>query len=370
MRVPFVDLQAQHRDIGSELTSAVHGVIDRGDFILGAAVERFESQYADYIGVKHAVGVGSGLAALELALRAHGVGPGDEVITAANTFIATVMAIAAVGARPVLADINPETYNLDRAAVEAVVGTRTRAIIPVHLYGQPADMDGVLAVARRHNLAVIEDAAQAHGARYKGHRAGTFGHAAAFSFYPSKNLGACGDGGIVVTNDSDVAAKVRVLRNYGQRAKYDHVVMGGNSRLDTMQAAILSVKLPRLDRWNQARRHHAARYGALLSGLVRPPAVAADVEHVYHLYVVQVDARDTVQRSLHDEGVDTGVHYPIPIHLQNACGDLGYRPGDFPNTEAAASRVLSLPMYAELTDEQLAHVAAALGRSVAQGAAR
>lgn len=349
------------------MDAAIRQVVDRGDFILGEAVERFEAEYADYIGVPYAVGVGSGLEALELALRAHGIGPGDQVIAPANTFIATVLAIMAVGARPVLVDVDPWSYNISPAAASAAVGARTRAIMPVHLYGQPCEVDAILAIARRHNLVVVEDAAQAHGARYRGQRAGSFGHAAGFSFYPSKNLGACGDGGMVVTNDAHVAAKVRLLRNYGQREKYYHSLAGGNSRLDTLHAAVLRIKLPLLDGWNAARRAHAAMYDAMLSAYLPTPKTSAGVdEHVYHLYVVETEDRDALRRTLQDNDIHTGVHYPVPVHLQEACAGLGYRAGAFPVTEAAAGRVLSLPMYAELTDAQIAHVGSIVSRAVAR----
>jgi dTDP-4-amino-4,6-dideoxygalactose transaminase len=367
MRVPFVDLQAQHRDVGAAIAVGLQDVVARGDFILGAAVERFETAFAGYIGTRHAIGVGTGLDAIDLALRAHGVGAGDEVITAANTFIATVIAIASTGARPVFVDADPETYTIDTAAVAAAVGPRTRAIVPVHLYGRPAGMDALMAVAQRHNLVLIEDAAQAHGARYRGRRAGSFGHAAAFSFYPSKTLGALGDGGMIVTNDDGVAQKVRLLRNYGQRAKYHHAVLGTNSRLDTIQAAALSVKLPLLDGWNEARRRHAAAYSSLLAGRVRTTPAPPHVEHVYHLYVVETKRREAVQQYLRRQEVDTGIHYPVPVHLQEACAHLGYRAGDFPVTEAAADRILSLPMFPELTDRQIAHVAASLSDALDAG---
>jgi dTDP-4-amino-4,6-dideoxygalactose transaminase len=360
VRVPFVDLQAQHAALDADIRAAVDATIGRCDFILGSAVDRFEADFARFIGTRHAIGVGTGLDAIELALRAHGIGPGDEVITAANTFIATVLAVEAVGARPVLVDVNRDTYCIDPAAVAAAVGPRTRALLPVHLYGQPADVGALLAIASRHNLLVIEDAAQAHGARYQGRRAGSFGHSAAFSFYPAKNLGACGDGGAIVTNDDQVAERARVLRNYGQRVKYHHSTIGTNSRLDTLQAAILAVKLPHLDRWNEARRRHARAYGERLGGNVRTPSAAAQVEHVYHLYVIETDHRDEVQRHLHGLEVETGIHYPIPVHLQEACAHLTYRAGDFPVTEAAARRILSLPMYPELAESQIERVAAAL----------
>ena len=360
MHVPFVDLRAQHAPISRDIDLAIRAVVDRGDFILGAAVERFEAEFAAFIGTRHAIGVGTGFDAIELALRAFGVGPGDEVVTAANTFIATVMAIQAVGARPVLADMDPVTYAIDPAALAAAITPRTRAVIPVHLFGQPVDMEAVVAVARRHNLVVIEDAAQAHGARYNGRRAGSFGHAAAFSFYPSKNLGALGDGGMITTDDERAAAALRLLRNYGQRVKYYHAVPGTNSRLDTLQAAVLSVKLPHLDGWNAARRRHADAYAARLGGRARTPVAAAGREHIYHLYVIETEARDALQQRLRARQVDTGIHYPVPVHLQEACVSLGYKAGDFPATEAAAARMLSLPMFAELTDEQIEYVSGAV----------
>jgi dTDP-4-amino-4,6-dideoxygalactose transaminase len=358
IKVPFVDLQAQYRSIVSEVTDAMMRAVERGDYILGDDVRLFEEEFAKYIGTSDAVAVGSGLDALELALRAYGVGPGHEVITAANTFIATVLAIMATGARPVLVDVDQETYNIDPAAIEAAITSKTKAIMPVHLYGQPADMQPILAIARKHGLIVIEDAAQAHGACYDGRRAGSLGHAAGFSFYPAKNLGAYGDGGMVVTNDPVTAEKIRRLRNYGQKVKYEHPVIGTNSRLDTIQAAILRVKLRYLDRWNSARGEHAASYNALLAGSpIVLPKTAQKCTHVYHLYVIQLDRRSEVQELLRARGIGTGIHYPIPIHMQGACAGLGYRKGDFPVTEDAASRILSLPMYPELTPEQREFVA-------------
>ena len=276
-KIPFVDLQAQYQAIAPEINAAIQGVLDRSDYILGGEVGLFEDDFAKYIGTTHALSVGSGLDALELALRAYGIGPGDEVITAANTFIATVLAIIAVGAKPVLAEIDPSTYNIAPEAIEAAITSRTRGIMPVHLYGQPADIEPILATARKHNLLVIEDAAQAHGAKYAGKRAGAWGHAAAFSFYPGKNLGAYGDGGIITTNDAAIAEKIRYLRNYGQKVKYEHVIAGTNSRLDTIQAAILRVKLRYLDRWNALRNEHAAAYSAALAdGPFVLPKVAAE----------------------------------------------------------------------------------------------
>jgi dTDP-3-amino-3,4,6-trideoxy-alpha-D-glucose transaminase len=356
MRVPFVDLTAQHDPLRAELDAAVAAVGRRGDFILGEAVDAFERDFAAFIGARHAVGVGSGFSAIELALRAYNLGPGDEVITAANSFIATALAIQAVGATPKLVDVDSVTYTIDADRIEAAVTPRTRAIVPVHLYGQPADMDAVGQLARRHGLLIIEDAAQAHGARYRGRRVGTFGHAAAFSFYPSKNLGAWGDAGIIVTDDDAIADRLRTLRNVGQRAKYLHAYAGTNSRLDTVQAAVLRVKLPHLDGWNIARRAHADSYRARLRGRVHVPEAAPDREHIYHLFVVEVDRRQQVQDRLRSSQIDTGIHYPVPIHLQEACASLGYRRGDFPVTEAAADRILSLPMYPELTEDQIEFV--------------
>ena len=363
--IPFVDLQAQYRSIASDVTDAMMRVVERGDYILGDDVRLFEEEFAQYIGTSEAIAVGSGLDALELALRAYGVGPGDEVITAANTFIATALAVMAVGARPILVDVVGETYNIDPAAIEAAITSKTKAIMPVHLYGQPADMLPILEIAQQHGLIVIEDAAQAHGARYDGRRAGALGHAAGFSFYPAKNLGAYGDGGMVVTNDAATAEKIRRLRNYGQRVKYEHSVIGTNSRLDTIQAAILRFKLRRLDHWNAARSEHAAAYNVLLAGApIILPKTAQKCSHVYHLYVIQLDRRSEVQNLLTARGIGTGIHYPIPIHLQEACASLGYRKGDFPVTENAASRILSLPMYPEMTTGQREFVAEELLQAV------
>jgi len=364
-KIPFVDLQGQYQTIAPEINAAIQGVLDRSDYILGDEVRLFEDDFAKYIGAAHALSVGSGLDALELALRAYGIGPGDEVITAANTFIATVLAIIAVGAKPVLAEMDPATYNIAPAAIEAAITPRTRGIMPVHLYGQPADMEPILAIAKKHNLLVIEDAAQAHGAKYAGKRVGAWGHAAAFSFYPGKNLGAYGDGGIITTNDAAIAEKLRYLRNYGQKVKYEHVIAGTNSRLDTIQAAILRVKLRHLDRWNALRNEHAAAYSAALAdGPFALPKIAANRDHIFHLYVVQIENRPAIQELLNQRGIATGIHYPIPIHLQEACRDLGYRRGDFPLTEQASARILSLPMFPELTAQQRESVVDALLQSV------
>jgi dTDP-4-amino-4,6-dideoxygalactose transaminase len=360
-QVPFVDLAAQYATIAEEMDQAILRVLCGTDFILGQDVRLFEEEFAAFCEAEHGVGVDSGTSALELALRACGIGPGDEVVTAANTFIATALAISYVGATPVLVDVDPETYTMDISALEGALTARTKAIVPVHLYGHPADMDPILAIAQQHGLFVVEDACQAHGARYQGRRVGSLGHAAAFSFYPAKNLGACGDGGMVVTNDEQVAESVRMLRNYGQREKYHHVLRGYNRRLDTLQAAALRVKLRYLEAWNAARRQHARRYGELLANSsVVVPAEADYAEPVHHLYVIRVEDRDGLRTHLHDRGIATGIHYPVPIHLQPAYRDLGYAQGSFPVTEEHSGQILSLPMYAELTPGLVERVAEAI----------
>jgi dTDP-4-amino-4,6-dideoxygalactose transaminase len=364
--VPFVDLSAQYADIAADVDRAITRVLENGDFILGRDVWAFEEEFAAYCGAEHAVAVDSGTSALELALRACGITAGDEVITAANTFIATALAISNVGAIPVLVDVDPMTSCIDVAAIERSLTKRTKAIIPVHLYGHPADMDPILDLARPRGLRVIEDACQAHGATYKGARVGSLGDAAAFSFYPGKNLGAYGDGGIVVTNTRQLAESVGLLRNYGQKEKYHHVTRGFNRRLDTIQAAVLRVKLRHLDNWNAARRDHANTYQRLLIDTdVQIPRAAAYVEPVWHLFVVQTCRRNDLRDYLANLGIVTGIHYPIPIHLQPAYRDLGYQRGDFPITEQAAEQILSLPMYPELTAEAMAHVATAISTFVA-----
>ncbi|MFN8483686.1 MAG: DegT/DnrJ/EryC1/StrS family aminotransferase [Anaerolineae bacterium] len=361
MRVNFVDLERQYAAIQTEVDAAIARVMARTDFILGADVVRFEEEFADYCGARYAVGLDNGATALELGLRALGIGPGDEVLVPANSFMASATAVSFAGATPVLVDVSPTSYNMHPGLLVDHITPRTRAILPVHLYGQPADMDGVMAVAQKHGLFVVEDACQAHGARYRGQRVGSIGHLAAFSFYPGKNLGAYGDAGALVTNDAAIAEQVRILRNCGQREKYNHIVIGGNHRLDTLQAAVLRVKLRYLDRWNDVRRYWAALYDELLEDAeVITPAAAADVEHVYHLYVVLAKERDRLQAHLKAQGIATGVHYPIPIHLQPAYAHLGYAPGDFPTTEYCAAHALSLPMFPELTDREVASIAGAV----------
>lgn len=360
--VPFVDLAAEHRELRTGIDQAIGRVIDDGSFILGRDLEDFEKDFAAYCGSRHAIGVGSGLDALTLALQAHGIGPGDEVITAANTFIATALAVSRVGATPVLADCNESDFNLNPDAVERAITPRTRAVIPVHLYGQLAAIDAILDLCRRHGLFLLEDAAQAHGAGKQGRRAGSFGDAGTYSFYPAKNLGAFGDGGLVVTDDDGLAARIRMLRNYGQRKKYEHAVVGTNSRLDTLQAAVLRAKLPALDRRNEGRRAAADGYRRRLSGLplVLPRAPEEPGRHVYHLYVVRVAGRDQVQRHLAAAGIQTGIHYPQPIHLQEAYRHLGIGPGTYPVAERLAGEILSLPMFPSLTEEQIDRVGSAL----------
>lgn len=357
MNVPFVDLVAQKQQIAVQVQEAINHVIDTSTFIMGPDLSKFEEAFAEFCGSEYAIGVDSGTSALEMILRAYEIGPGDEVITAANTFIATVLPISYVGATPILIDMDSETYNIDVTKIEQKITKKTKAIIPVHLYGQPVDMDKILDIANRHDLIVIEDACQAHGATYKEKRVGSIGNAAAFSFYPAKNLGAYGDGGMVVTNDFQIYKRIQKLRDYGQEKKYHHVEIGYNRRLDTLQAAILNVKLPLLDRWNEARRVNAALYGKLLNHpKIGLPQVINDVEPVWHLFVVQVDQREKLRNYLSEVGISTGIHYPIPIHLQPAYQHLGYQKGSFPITEQAAERIISLPMYAELSADMVSYV--------------
>jgi len=352
--VPFVDLGVQYRAISAEIDDAISKVIQDADFILGREVRLFEEEFAEFCDSSYAVGVDSGTSALELALRAFDIGPGDEVITAANSFIASALGISHAGAKPVLVDVDPFTYTLDVKALERAITRRTKAIIPVHLYGHPAHMGPIRQLADRHGLVVIEDACQAHGASYKGKRVGSLGHSAAFSFYPGKNLGAYGDGGMVVTKDRKIADRLEMLRNYGQKEKYKHLFRGYNRRLDTMQAAILRVKLKYLEKWNAARRWNAKLYQKHLEGSgVVVPGEAGGAESVWHLYVIRTERRDALKEHLVSKGINASIHYPIPIHLQPAYQDLGYKRGDFPVTEAHADRILSLPMYAELSDRQI-----------------
>lgn len=358
MHVPFVDLKVQYQTIAAEVEEAMRRVLKSADFILGKELEIFEQEFAAYCEAKYAVGVDSGISALELALRAQDIGEGDEVITVSHTFVATVSSISFTSARPVFVDIDPRTYTIDTSQIEAAITRRTKAILPVHLYGQPADMDAIIAIARKYRLLIIEDACQAHGARYKGKRVGALGDAGCFSFYPAKNLGAYGDGGMVVTNNAEVAEKVRMLRNYGQREKYHHVFLAYNRRLDTLQAAVLRVKLRYLDNWNAARQQAAQLYNELLKGLdiVTTPYAADDRSHVYHLYVIQHPQRDALMGYLRDAAVFTSLHYMIPVHLQPCYEQLGIPRGSLPITESISLRILSLPTYPEIAMEQVQHV--------------
>jgi dTDP-4-amino-4,6-dideoxygalactose transaminase len=359
--IPFLDLYAPHRELRTELQAAFARVLDSGWYILGQEVEAFEREFAAYCEAEYCVGVGNGLEALHLILRAYGIGPGDEVIVPANTYIATWLAVSQCGATPVPVEPDDRTFNIDPSLIEAAITPRTKVILPVHLYGQPADLDPIKALAARHDLKVIEDAAQAHGARYKGRRVGGLGDAAGFSFYPGKNLGALGDGGAVVTNDAELADRVRVLRNYGSRVKYHNEVKGFNSRLDELQAALLRVKLPVLDEWNQRRRAAAARYRDRLAGCdLTLPFVPEWAEPVWHLFVVRHPRRDELQQRLQQAGIGTMIHYPVPPHLQPAYAELGYGAGAFPLTEAIHREVLSLPMGPHLTVAQQQTVQAAL----------
>jgi dTDP-4-amino-4,6-dideoxygalactose transaminase len=356
-QVPLVDLSAQYRDIRGEIDDALQRVLDETNFILGEEVERFESEFAAYLGAAGAVGVASGTAALHLALRACGVGPGDEVVTSAHTFMATVEAICQVGARPVFADIDPATYTIDPARVEAALTPRTRAVIPVHLYGHPAAMDALEELCADRNLHLIEDAAQAHGAELHGRRCGTFGQLACFSFYPGKNLGAYGDAGAVTGNDVELLSRIRRLRDHGRTAKYVHAELGFAERIDTIQAAVLRVKLRHLDDWTDARREHARRYSELLSATsLVLPGDAPGARHVYHLYVVRSPRRDELHERLRRDGIGAGIHYPVPAHLQDAWRVLGTGNSSLPHTETAAGEVLSLPLYPELRTEQIDYV--------------
>ncbi|MDA2923806.1 DegT/DnrJ/EryC1/StrS family aminotransferase [Acidobacteria bacterium AH-259-L09] len=359
--IPLVDLTSQYRSLSSELKSAVQRVMERGDFILGQEVADFESEFAQFCGTAHAVGLANGTDALHLSLRACGIGPGDEVITAANSFVATAAAISFAGATPVFADVDARTYTLDPAAVEKKITPRTKAIIPVHLYGQPADMDPIMELARNHMLKVIEDACQAHGAEYKGKRVGSIGDLAAFSFYPAKNLGAFGDAGAATTNDPELAERLRMLRNYGQRQKYYHDFPAFNSRLDTIQAAILRVKLRHIEEWNARRRQAALVYERLLAETqFSPPSPAPYSKHVFHLYVIRSRRRPELCNFFHQRGISAGIHYPKPVPFQKAYMHLGHQPGDFPVTEAACLEVLSLPMFPEITQTQIETVCRAL----------
>jgi dTDP-4-amino-4,6-dideoxygalactose transaminase len=360
-----LDLAGQYDEIRDQVLAAIDRVARGSEFILGEEVACFEQEFADYCGARHCVALNTGTSALHLALLAGGVMPGDDVVTSPNTFIATAEAISYVGARPVFADIRPETGNLDPQALERAMTEKTRAIIPVHLYGRPAELDPILNVAGHHSVPVIEDACQAHGARYRGARVGAAGLAAAFSFYPSKNLGAYGEGGALTTNDDDVAELARMLRDHGSKKRYHHDAVGFNYRMDGFQGAVLRIKLKRLEEWTTKRQELAALYRDLLAGTnVELPRDDPDDECVYYVFVVYVDERDSVRAALETRGIETGIHFPIPLHLQKAYAGLGYERGDFPQAERACDRAISLPIFPEMSPDRVKHVAAALAEVV------
>lgn len=359
MTIPLVDLKAQYATIKPEIDAAMSRIVTNTSFILGKEVAEFEKNFAAFSRVQHCVGTDSGTAALHLALLICDVKPGDEVITTTHTFIATAEVISLTGAKPVFVDIDPRTYNIDPAAIERAITPRTKALLPVHLYGQPAEMDAILEIARKHNLRVIEDAAQAHGAEYRGKRAGSMGDVACFSFYPGKNLGAYGDAGALVTNNQELADRARMLRDHGRRSKYEHQIVGYGYRLDALQAAILGAKLPHLDAWNARRREIADLYTELLTNAdVVTPYVPPYITPIYHIYCIRHPSgnRDGLLAHLKAHGIEAGIHYPIPLHLQPVYENLGYKIGDFPNTEKAAKEILSLPMYPELTNAQVQQI--------------
>jgi dTDP-4-amino-4,6-dideoxygalactose transaminase len=363
--VPFVDLKAQYRAIKTEIDAAIQHILENSQFVLGPEVVAFESEFAHYTGGAHAIAVNSGTSALHLAMLAAGIGPGDEVITIPFTFVATTAAIGYTGAKPVFVDIDPVSFTMDPSRIEAAITPRTKAIVPVHLYGQTADLDPIMEIARRHNLIVIEDAAQAHGAEYKGRRVGSIGDLGCFSFYPGKNLGAYGEGGAVVTNNPEFVRTIRMLRDWGAEKKYLHVLKGYNYRLEGIQGAILRVKLRYLEGWTESRRAHAVQYNQLLAGSgVGTPEAMAYGRHVYHVYAVRSKHREGLQKALQDREVQTGIHYPIPVHLLPAYSELGHKKGDFPHSEQAADEVLSLPMFPELSQAQIETVAEAVRLSV------
>jgi len=355
--IPFVDLKAQYDSIKEEIDEVIQSVLNNTSFIMGEELKKFEDEFASFCNTKFAIGVANGSDALILALRACGIGKGDEVITVPHTFIATAEAISNVGGKVVFVDINPKTYTIDVSKTEEKITEKTKAIIPVHLYGQPADMDPIMELAKKYNLKVIEDAAQAHGAEYKGKKVGSIGDVGCFSFYPGKNLGAYGDAGMVVTNNEEIAEKIKLLRNHGRiTKKYEHEIEGYSSRLDNLQAAILKIKLKYLNQWNDMRRSNAKKYSELLSNIssIIIPYEADYAKHVYHLYVIRTEkGRDKLREELKYNGVATGIHYPIPLHLQPAYKYLGYKRGDFPITEECSQKILSLPMFAELNYEQI-----------------
>lgn len=359
MMIPLVDLKVQYNSIKPEIDNAIQRVLDSTSFIMGEELESFEEEFALFCNTKYAIGVANGSDALILALIACGINKEDEVITVPNTFIATTEAITHIGGKIVFIDINPKTYTIDVSKIEEKISNKTKAIIPVHLYGQTADMYPIIELAQKYNLKIIEDAAQAHGAEYKGEKVGSIGDVACFSFYPGKNLGAYGDAGMITTNSEEIAQKVKLLRNHGRiTKKYEHEIEGYSSRLDNLQAAILRVKLKYLNKWNGTRRKNARKYNELLNNIggIITPYEADYAKHVYHLYVIRTEDRDRLREELKSNGVTTGIHYPIPLHLQPAYNYLGYKEGDFPITEECSQKILSLPMYAELSEDQIVEI--------------
>lgn len=371
MNVPFMDLKLQYAAIRNDVLAAIGDVLDSAHFVLGTEVAAFENEFATFCGTQHGIAVNTGTSALHLALLAAGIGRGDEVITVPCTFVATVAAVLYTGATPVFVDVDPVTYTMDASKVEAAITSKTKALLPVHLYGNPADMDALISIARRHNLVLIEDAAQAHAAEYKGRRCGSIGDLGCFSFYPGKNLGAYGEGGLVTTNNPEYARTIRMLRDWGAEKKYEHVMKGFNYRMEAIQGAILRIKLRHLDQWTNARRAHASTYSSVLpQGTLKLPTEQVDSRHVYHVYAVLTEQRREMMASLSAQGIQTGIHYPYPVHLLPGYSDLGYGPGDFPVSERIASRELSLPMFPEMTEAQIMAVAAAVSkfeRTCAQG---
>lgn len=362
MKIPFVDLKAQRKQIGPEIDSVIHSVIEETAFVRGPFVNQFEKHYAAAYGVKHCIGVGNGTDAIYVSLKALGIGPGDEVITTACSWIATSEVITQTGAQVVFVDIDPDYYTIDASRIEEKITARTRAILPVHLYGQPADMDAIVSLCRKHDLFLIEDCAQAHFAEYKERKVGTFGHLGTFSFYPGKNLGAYGDAGAIITNDDSLARKARMFANHGSLTKHEHMIEGINSRMDGIQAAVLSVKLAHLARWNRRRLENALRYNELLGDIdgVATPSIRPDATHIFHLYVIRTEHRDVVQQHLKEKGISTGIHYPTPLPFLKAYEYLQADPEDFPVAHGYQNQILSLPMFPELELEQIQYVAQAI----------
>lgn len=355
--IPLVDLKKQYKKIKKEVGSSIQKVLNSTHFIMGDECNEFEKEFARFCKVKYAVGVGNGLAALELGMRALGIGPGDEVLTPVNSFMASSSSISFTGAKPVFVDCFEDTFNIDVKKAEKAITRRTKAIMPVHLYGQLADMEAILELAKKYKLFVVEDACQAHGASFKGKRAGSFGDIAAFSFYPGKNLGGYGDGGMIVTNETKLAEKIKIMRNYGQKEKYHHIYLAWNSRLDTIQAAVLRVKLKYLNGWNQKRLKYAKLYNKYLNGLpITTPKIFSNYTHIFHLYVIRVKEREKLAKYLAAKGISTGLHYPVPIHLQEAYASLGYKKGDFPVVEKLASEILTLPLFPEMTEKEIRYI--------------